>query len=97
MEEGRMEAAVNIFANRRLILFFFAKVFRDKKCIQRIWREKVWIARAKYGVWQCDQMLKWKVAQIFQRFPKNIHGRLYLKTDIFENGPKSNKFLATNF
>ena len=41
MEEGRMEAAVNIFANRRLILFFFAKVFRDKKCIQRIWREKV--------------------------------------------------------
>ena len=81
MEEGRMEAAVNIFANRRLILFFFAKVFRDKKCIQRIWREKVWIARAKYGVARRQCVTVWpdvemksspNFPKVSQKYPQQV-------------------------
>ena len=38
---------------------------------------------------QCDQMLKLEVAKIFQKLPKSSNSNYHVKSNVFQNRPKS--------
>ena len=43
---------------------------------------------------QCDQMLKLKVAKVFQNLPKKTHSNFNLRSDLFQIGPKSHEIFG---